>query len=209
MASLTEQLRAGLAAMGQDPVEHPCEQYLLYVELLRHWNKAYNLSGIRDPQRMLSHHVLDSVALLPQLHGTFCLDVGSGAGLPGLILAMARPDTRWVLLDSNGKKVRFLNHCVRELETGNVDVVQARIESFQPGARFDTIVSRAFGPLADFYTAVERLLAPDGVALAMKGPKPEAEITPELAARAQTETIALRVPGVEGGRTVVRMAPRR
>jgi 16S rRNA (guanine527-N7)-methyltransferase len=208
MPSLVEQLRAGLAAMGLDPAQHPCEQYLSYLGLLQHWNKAYNLSGIRAPQRMLSYHVLDSVALLPHLHGRFCLDVGSGAGLPGLILAMARPDTRWVLLDSNGKKVRFLNHCVRELDMGNVEVVQARIESWESGAHFDTIVSRAFGPLANFYTAVARLLAPDGVVLAMKGPKPEAEVTAELAARAQTETIALRVPGVDGGRTVVRMRPR-
>lgn len=209
MPPLAEQLRSGLAAMGLDPKEHPCEQYLSYLDLLQHWNTAYNLSGIRAPQRMLSYHVLDSVALLPHLHGRSCLDVGSGAGLPGLILAMARPDTRWLLLDSNGKKVRFLNHCVRELETDNVEVVQARIESWEPGTCFDTIVSRAFGSLADFYAAVVRLLASDGEVLAMKGPKPEAEVTAQLAAQAETETIALRVPGVDGGRTVVRMRPRR
>ena len=208
MSTLDEKLRAGISALGQDPNSQPCEAYLSYLDLLQRWNRTYNLSGIREPERMLTHHVLDSLAVLPQLHGKRCLDVGSGAGLPGLILALAEPGTRWVLLDSNGKKVRFLNQCARELDIGNVEVVQARIEAFAPPAPFDTIASRAFGSLADFHAATVRLLAPGGILLAMKGPVPEAEVTPELAAQVEIEIVPLHVPGVEGGRTLVRMRPR-
>ena len=203
--ALAESLRNGLVAMGEDPAAHPQPGYLAYIALLQRWNKTYNLSGIREPARMVTHHVLDSLAVLPHLHGNRCLDVGSGAGLPGLILALARPATHWVLLDSNGKKVRFLNQCVRELAVTNVEVVQARAEVYEPAALFDTIVSRAFGTLADFQEATARLLAPGGVLLAMKGPAPEAEVTPELAAKVVVETCPLTVPGVEGGRTVVRL----
>jgi len=207
-SALSTALRDGLVALGEDPDSHPQASYIAYLALLQRWNKAYNLSGIRQPARMLSHHVLDSLAVLPHLHGTRCLDVGSGAGLPGLILALARPAAHWVLLDSNGKKVRFLNQCVREMGMGNAEVVQARVDSYSPGAPFDTIVSRAFGPLADFYAAAARLLAPGGVLLAMKGPAPEAEIETEITAKAVVTTIPLQVPGVDGGRTLVRIRPR-
>ena len=207
-SALAETLHSGLVALGEDPAVHPQAGYLAYLALLQRWNKPYNLSGIREPARMLTHHVLDSLAVLPHLHGTRCLDVGSGAGLPGLMLALARPATHWVLLDSNGKKVRFLNQCVRELAIANVEVVQARVESYEPDAPFDTIISRAFGSLAAFYAATVQLLAPGGVLLAMKGPAPGAELEPELTAQAEGTTIPLRVPGVEGGRTLVRMQPR-
>ncbi len=208
MPNLDADLRAGLIALGEAPDSHPSGKYLAYLALLQRWNKTYNLSGIREPGRMLTHHVLDSLAVLPHLHGSRCLDVGSGAGLPGLMLALARPATQWVLLDSNGKKVRFLNQCVRELGITNVEVVQSRAESWEPAAPFDTIVSRAFGSLADFHAATVRLLAPGGILLAMKGPAPETEIGPELTAMAEVTTIPLLVPGVEGGRTLVRIRPR-
>ena len=206
MPSLAEQLQAGLTALGETPSSHPCDKYLSYLNLLQRWNRAYNLSGIREPGRMLTHHVLDSLAVLPHVHGVRCLDVGSGAGLPGLILALARPVAHWVLVDSNGKKVRFLNQCVRELGIANVEVVQTLVESYAPAAPFDTIVSRAFGSLADLYTAAARLLAPGGVLLAMKGPTPEVE--PQIAATAEVTVIPLQVPGVDGGRTLVRMRSR-
>ncbi len=205
MSNLGENLRAGIVALGQDPASQPCQTYLAYLALLQRWNKAYNLSGIREPGRILTHHILDSLAVLPHLHGLRCLDVGTGAGLPGLILALARPDTHWVLLDSNGKKIRFLNQCLRELEIGNAEVMQARIELYQPVAPFDTIISRAFGSLTEFYLATKHLLAPKGLLLAMKGPNPEKEVTPELMSVADVDTISLRVPGVEGGRTVVKI----
>ena len=192
--------------MGEDAAAHPQASYLAYLALLQRWNKTYNLSGIREPGRMLTHHVLDSLTVLPHVLGRRCLDVGSGAGLPGLILALARPAVHWVLLDSNGKKIRFLNQCVRELGIANVEVVQTRVESHAPAAPFDTIVSRAFGSLADLYTAAARLLAPGGVLLAMKGPAPEVE--PQIAATAEVTVIPLQVPGVDGGRTLVRMRSR-
>ncbi|MBI1731178.1 MAG: 16S rRNA (guanine(527)-N(7))-methyltransferase RsmG [Gammaproteobacteria bacterium] len=208
MSSLGESLRTGIAALGQDPASHPRDKYVSYIQLLQRWNKAYNLSGIRDPGRMLTHHVLDSLAVLPYLQGVHCLDVGSGAGLPGLILALARPGTRWVLLDSNGKKVRFLNHCLRELGVGNAEVAQARAESYRAATPFDTIISRALGSLEEFYLSAARLLADGGALLAMKGPAPAAEVTPELSVLAEVETIPLQVPGVEGGRTLVRIRPK-
>lgn len=207
-SALAEILHSGLSALGEDPAVHLQTGYLAYLALLQRWNKTYNLSGVRDPARMLTHHVLDSLAVLPHLQGARCLDVGSGAGLPGLILALARPATHWVLLDSNGKKVRFLNQCVRELAIANVDVVQARVESYEPGLPFDTIISRAFGSLTAFYAATVRLLAPGGVLLAMKGPAPEAELEAEITDTAEVTTIPLQVPGVEGGRTLVKIKQR-
>ena len=208
MPTLGEKLQAGIIALGQDPASQPCEKYLVYLALLQRWNKAYNLSGIREPGRILTHHILDSLAVLPHLHGVRCLDVGTGAGLPGLILALARPESHWVLLDSNGKKIRFLNHCLRELGVTNAEVIQVRIESYQSTAPFDSIISRAFGSLMDFYVAAERLLAPAGILLAMKGPTPETEVGPELLLKAEVEAIPLQVPGVEGGRTLVRIRQR-
>jgi 16S rRNA (guanine527-N7)-methyltransferase len=208
MQSPAEILRSGLVALGEDAVAHPQSKYLAYLALLQRWSRAYNLTGIRDPARMVSHHVLDSLSLLPYLQGVRCLDVGSGAGLPGLILALARPRLQWVLLDSNGKKARFLRECVCELDVQNAEVVQARAESWRPERSFDTIVSRAFGSLEDLHGAAARLLAERGVLLAMKGPDPSAEITTRLRAVAVVEVIPVQVPGVEGGRTVVRMRER-
>ena len=138
--SLLGQLQAGLQAQGEDPLAHPCDSYLAYIDLLDKWNRAYNLSGIRQKSQMLTHHVLDSLSVLPYLHGASGLDVGSGAGLPGFILALARPDMHWVLLDSNQKKTRFLNQALLELGPENIEVVRARVEDYRPEQVFSTVI---------------------------------------------------------------------
>lgn len=181
-----------------DPrLEVDFEPYRAYLELLVKWNHAYNLTAIRDPQAMLSGHVLTSLAILPWLKGHHCLDVGSGAGIPGLLLALARPDTEWTLLDSNGKKTRFLTQAQLELGLDNVEIVQQRIEQFAPGRLFSTIVSRAFRSLAGFYKVSRTRLADGGVILAMKPGKPDAELEEISAMAGPVDYHALTVPGME------------
>ena len=169
-------LQQGIRALGQDPERQPCETYLAWLDLLLRWNRAYNLSGIREPEKMLTHHVLDSLAVRPYIHGPRCLDVGSGAGLPGMILALSLPDTHWVLLESSRKKIRFLNQVVLELQPGNVEVAAARVEDYRPQAGFDTVICRAVTSLKRFRTLTRPLLNAGGRLLAMKGTRPEPEL---------------------------------
>lgn len=198
---LCVRLEQGLRDLGQDPAAQPCDKYLAWIDLLVKWNRAYNLSGIRDPARILTHHVLDSLAVRPFVTGTRCLDVGSGAGLPGLILALSLPQTRWILLDSNRKKCRFLNQAVLELAPGNVEVATVRAEDYRPAAPFDTITGRALCTLREFRELTAHLLAPGGRLLALKGPGVETE----LAEVGHAEVHELRVPGVRETRRLVVM----
>lgn len=209
MKDLGEKLKAGLCALGEDPDAHPCDRYLRYLKLLAKWNRAYNLSGIRAPDRMLAYHLLDSLSVLRFVHGKRCLDAGSGAGLPGLILALAQPARQWVLLDSNAKKIRFLDQARRELGAGNVEIAHARIESFRPPRGFSTIISRALWALPDFTRNALRLLDEDGVLLAMKGARPEREITDELRATMTISIEPLNVPGITSDRSLVILQPMR
>jgi 16S rRNA (guanine527-N7)-methyltransferase len=206
-SELRDKLITGLGMLGEDPAAHPCDRYLRYIELLCKWNGAYNLTAEREPERILYRHVLDSLSILPFVRAGDCLDVGSGAGLPGLVLALARPADRWLLLDANGKKVRFLEQAIMELGCRNAEAVQSRIEEFETDRRFATIVSRALGDLEEF-ARVARLLAPGGVLLAMKGPHPEREAAPGLRARMQVEIHPLAVPGAAAARTLVVLRPR-
>ena len=173
---MQDQLTAGLERLGLDPEQQPCSQYLAYIELLNKWNKTYNLTAIKQPEQMLSRHVLDSLSVFSFIKGKHCLDVGTGAGLPGMILAMAQPEICWTLLDSNHKKVRFLRHVKAELKIGNVEIVQSRIESFKPEMDFDTVICRAVAPLTRLLEQTMHLLTPDNQLLAMKGEKVEDEI---------------------------------
>jgi 16S rRNA (guanine527-N7)-methyltransferase len=198
---LAARLEEGIRALGQDPDQHPCEQYLAFVALLGKWNRAYNLSGIRDPERIITHHILDSLAVRPFVVGERCLDVGSGAGLPGFILALSLPETRWVLLDSSRKKTRFLTQAVLELKPGNIEVVTARAEAYRPQALFTTITSRAVTSLQEFRAMTAHLLAPGGRLLALKG----GDLDVELAGAGAAEVHALHVPGVPEQRRLVVM----
>jgi 16S rRNA (guanine527-N7)-methyltransferase len=206
--SLLVQLQQGVEAMGLTASDLPLQDYVSYVELLAQWNSAYNLTSIRDPEKMLAYHVLDSLSILPFIQGNECLDVGTGAGLPGIILALARPDTHWVLLDGNSKKTRFVQQTVMTLNIKNVEVVCSRIENYQLENRFSTIVSRAFTSLDAFYSCNHDLLAPGGSLLAMKGPEPENEISALSAEDVSTKTFPLSVPGVIGGRSLVQIVPK-
>jgi len=185
--------------MGVDLDGQARERLIAYLGLLAHWNRSYNLTAVRDPLEMIHRHVLDSLAPLPHVRGEQCLDVGSGAGLPGLVLAVARPGQSWVLLDSNGKKCRFLSHARIELGLDNVRVERCRIEDFYPDARFSTIISRALSNLANFVAGARHLLAPGGCLLAMKGRNPEHELSTLGELGEQAEMVPVCLPGLEEG----------
>ena len=179
-----------------------------YLQLLAKWNRRFNLTAIRDPERMVTHHVLDALAVLPHLPARTALrllDVGSGAGVPGIPLAIARPEWRVAMLDSNQKKCSFVQQAVIELALGNALVVASRVEDYAPTAPFDVVISRAFADLATFAATSARHLAPEGRLIAMKGVYPEAEIA-LLPADIRVEAVpALDVPGLDAARHLVVM----
>jgi 16S rRNA (guanine527-N7)-methyltransferase len=179
-----------------------------YLELLAKWNRTYNLTAIREPERMITHHVLDALAVLPHLPSRAnlrLLDVGSGGGVPGLVLAIARPDWRVVVLDSNHKKGAFLQQTVIELRIANAEAVTARVEDYAPSAPFDVVISRAFSDLATFAQTSARHLAPRGQLVAMKGVYPDEELANLPATLQVVATPALTVPGVEAERHLIIM----
>ena len=176
---------------------------LEFVELLQHWNQAYNLTAVRDPGEMLVKHLLDSLAVLPHVSGTPVEDVGAGAGLPGIPLAIALPESRFVLLDSNGKKTRFMVHAVATLKLSNVEVVQSRVEGYRPAVPFVTVISRAFASLGEFVKLAGTGCAPGGRLLAMKGAHPEAELRDIPPGFRVLGVHTLKVPGLDAERCVV------
>jgi len=182
---------------------------LAYRALLDKWNRTHNLTAIREPDRMITHHLLDSLAVLPHLpsrSGLRVIDIGSGGGLPGIPLAIVRPDWQFALLDSNFKKATFLRQAAIELPLPNVEVVAARVEQYTPSTPFDIAISRAFSDLAVFAGAGRSLLAPDGQLVAMKGVYPHEELTHLPAGIDVTATPALKIPGLDGDRHLVIMA---
>jgi 16S rRNA (guanine527-N7)-methyltransferase len=147
-----------------------------YLLLLDKWNQTYNLTAIRTPDAMVSKHLLDSLAILPWVKGPRILDVGTGAGLPGIPLAIAQPESHFTLLDSNGKKIRFLEEVKDQLQLKNIELVQIRVESYHPAQGFDTVISRAFNNLEQMIHWTQHLIHPKGIWLAMKGATPHAEL---------------------------------
>ncbi len=174
-----------------------------YLDLLEKWNRVYNLTAIRERGRMVTHHLLDSLSVLPHLRGPRVLDVGSGAGLPGIPIAIARPALRVTLLEPNQKKSAFLTQTVGELKLANATVVAERVESWRAVERFDTIVSRAFADLGEFVASAGRLLAPQGVIAAMKGVHPFEEIERLPQGYRLLEVVRLAVPGLDAERHLV------
>ena len=197
-----DELAQGAAAMRL--ALSPAQQRTLlgYLGMLIRWNGVYNLTAVRDPRLMVRRHLLDSLSILPWVDSGPVLDIGTGAGLPGLPLAVARPDLDFTLLDANGKKIRFVRQAVGELGLGNVEVVKARIEAFERPDTYQRITSRAFATLADMVDGSGRLLAPAGRWLAMKGAAPRAEIR-ELPAGLEATVEAMHVPGEVGARHLV------
>ncbi|HEX3632272.1 MAG TPA: 16S rRNA (guanine(527)-N(7))-methyltransferase RsmG [Casimicrobiaceae bacterium] len=181
---------------------------LAFLALLDKWNRTHNLTAIREPERMITHHLLDSLAVLPHLPsraGLRVIDIGSGGGLPGIPLAIVRTDWQLTLLDSNFKKATFLRQAAIELPLPNVEIVAARVQEYVPATTFDIAISRAFSDLAVFAGASGNLLAPDGRLVAMKGVYPHEEIAQLPAGIGVTSTPSLKIPGVEGGRHLVIM----
>ena len=172
-ASVTIKLQEGLKQFSLDSLCAPLVQYLL---LLDKWNAAYNLTAIRDLNSMVGKHILDSLAIRPWVKGKRVLDVGTGAGLPGIPLAIANPEMEFVLLDSNGKKTRFLNEVKRQLQLKNLEIVQFRVENYHPAQGFDTVISRAFSSLEQMIHWTQHLIAKEGTWLAMKGRYPDSEL---------------------------------
>jgi 16S rRNA (guanine527-N7)-methyltransferase len=206
-------LQQGQEEMQLGLSESQCQQLIAYVELLDKWNKAFNLSAIRDPQLMVSRHLLDSLTLLPRLRylqqqsskPMVLLDVGTGGGLPGIPLSIALPEMAFYLLDSNGKKTRFLFQTITALSLGNVTVENCRIESYQCAKQIDIVVSRAFSSLSDFAAGCQHLCQPHTRLLAMKGVYPESELA-ELSADWQlVASQPLSVPGCEGERQLIEL----
>ena len=208
-ADLREQLASGAGQLGVCLDAGQLDRLMEFIGLLGKWNRAYNLTAIDDPQRMVSHHLLDSLAIAPylaRLSANRVLDVGSGAGLPGIPLAIALAKTRFALLDSNGKKCRFLVQARQQLALANIDVEQCRVEHYRPDRPFDVIVSRAFATLRDMVDNAAHLLGPGGCFLAMKGRYPAEEFDALDPAWRVTETIPLHVPGLAADRHLVVIA---
>jgi len=200
--NLSEELQHGCEQLGIALNTEAQRTLLEYVALLHKWNKVYNLTAIRDQQQMVSNHLLDSLAVLPYLWPRRWLDVGCGAGLPGVVLAVAQPDWQFVLLDSNSKKTSFVQQVIIELGLRNVVVYCSRVEKWQTTERFDGIISRAFTGLGDFIVKTRHLMAPQGRWAAMKGiAEQELANIPE-GCRVE-RVIPLQVPGLCAARSLV------
>lgn len=179
-------------------------QLIGYVELLHKWNKAYNLTSVRDPMQMLVRHILDSIVVNPHLQGSRFIDVGTGPGLPGIPLAIVRPDAHFTLLDSLGKRVRFLRQVQHELGLNNIEPVQSRVEDFVAEPPFDGVISRAFASLQDMLSWCHHLPAkPEGRFYALKGVGPDDELAILPAGITLESVIRLQVPELDGERHLV------
>lgn len=203
--SLADALAAGLAEMGLALPPERVLSLLQYLDLLAKWNKIYNLTAIREQERMLSQHLLDSLTVLPYINGANVLDVGSGGGLPGIPLAIALPEKQFTLLDSNHKKATFLKQACIELHLTNVAVTCERVESWQPEHYFEIVISRAFSDLALFAKLAGHLCSADGVMLAMKGVEPLDEALQLPANVTVEQIIPLKVPLLDAERHLVVM----
>jgi 16S rRNA (guanine527-N7)-methyltransferase len=204
-------LAAGIALLGLALGTAQREQLAAYLALLAKWNKTYNLTAIRDPARMVTHHLLDALAVVPHLPAIPALrilDVGSGGGVPGIPLAIARPDVHVAMIDSNHKKAAFLQQAAIELALPNIESHAVRVEDYAPTAPFDIVISRAFSDLAAFATASARHLAPRGKLLAMKGVRPDEELALLPPAFVVLASPALLVPGLHAARHLIVMQPR-
>ncbi len=203
MMQLLPQLSAGVEALGLQSVLSIAmqEQCLAYLSLLQKWNKVYNLTAVRDPQEMLVLHLLDSLSVLPHIQPGQLLDVGSGGGLPGLVVAIARPDVEVTTIDTVQKKAIFMRQVKAELGLANAQVLHGRVEAYHPPSPFSQIISRAFSEIALFKQLTDHLIAPNGRWLAMKGLVPSDELA--QARIVPTEVIRLQVPHLQAERHLI------
>ncbi len=193
----------GANQLGVSLIEPQSSQLLSYLTLLNKWNKAYNLTAVRNPEEMLTRHLIDSLSIVPWVKGENIIDVGTGPGLPGIPLAILFPETRFTLLDSNGKKTRFLTQCKLEMGLGNVTVVHGRVEEFKPQQPFDQVISRAFSAIENMVGWCSHLVDDRGQFLAMKGVFPEEELTSLPDGYKVEQSHSLEVPGSDGERHLI------
>ena len=199
MTSSTQaKLEAGLKQAGLILNEGVRQKLLDYLALIQKWNKVHNLTAVRDPEDMVTLHLLDSLSVLPHIKARRLLDVGSGAGLPGIPLALCLPHLQVTVMDSSHKKASFLRQAKVELGIANLEVVCGRVEQYHPDALFDIVISRAFSDLAEFISLTRHLFAPDGVWMAMKGVYPYDELAQLKSTPAQV--VSLQVPGLQAQR---------
>jgi 16S rRNA (guanine527-N7)-methyltransferase len=200
--STVERLAHGAATLGVNLTEADAARLLRLLDELERWNRTYNLTAIRDRDLMLTHHLLDSLAIHSDLHGTSVADVGTGAGFPGLPLAVLNPERRFTLIDSNGKKIRFVQHAARTLGLSNVEGLHGRAETIT-GRVFDTVVARAFAALPELIASIDALTGPQTRILAMKGKWPQDEIDGLPPQWQQQGSHELTIPGLEESRCVI------
>lgn len=195
-------LREGLNALNLPAEDGKVFKLLAFIALIEKWNKAYNLTAIRRRDEMVNLHLLDSVAILPHLEGKRMIDVGTGAGLPSIPLAIYRPDIEFQLLDSNAKKTRFVQQAILELKLPNVKVSHSRVEDFEPEQPFDTVLTRAFASLPEIVDLTQHLISKNGTLLCMKGQIPKEELA---TIHVQTTLISINVPHIEAERCLVKI----
>jgi 16S rRNA (guanine527-N7)-methyltransferase len=201
--NLQQKLAQGLTEMQQETDAATQQKLLDYLALLEKWNKVHNLTAVRDPADMVTLHLLDSLSVLPYVRSEHLLDVGSGAGLPGIPLALVRPDLQVTVMDSSHKKASFLRQAKALLGIVNLEVVCGRVEEFRPERKYDVVISRAFSDLAEFMRLTSHLCADNGMWIAMKGVYPYDELAQLKAV--SLEVIPLRVPGLDAQRHLVVM----
>ena len=206
--SLENRLQRGCDALGLQCDAGQRQQLLAYLQLLHKWNAAYNLTAVRDPAQMVTRHLLDSLAVAPHLPAGNAIDVGTGAGLPGVPLAILFPQRQFALLDSNGKKTRFLFQVKTALSLDNMQVHHQRVESFQPSGYYDVVLSRAYASLRDMVSSCRHLLGPGGRFLAMKGSLDPGELEQVAASCEVLAVHALAVPGLDEQRHLLELALR-
>ncbi|PPK78132.1 16S rRNA (guanine527-N7)-methyltransferase [Methylobacter tundripaludum] len=202
MEACREILVSGIASLNLNVTDEQVDQLLSFIKLIEKWNKAYNLTAIRDREEMARLHILDSLAIVPHIEGKRVIDIGTGAGLPGIPLAICLPEIDFTLLDSNAKKTRFVQQVVLELKLKNVEVLHSRVENYHPEKTYDAVLTRAFAGLSDIVKLTAHLLSKDGVLLAMKGQNLDAELA-EIAAK--KSVISVSVPGTDVERCLVRI----
>lgn len=203
MSECRDLLLSGLQELDLPADAGQIDALLYFLELIEKWNRVYNLTAIRDREAMAALHLLDSLAVLPHLQGPEIIDIGTGAGLPGIPLAICAPHLNFQLLDSNAKKTRFVQQAILELSLQNVSVCHRRVEEFRPEKQFQTIITRAFASLPQTFELARHLLARQGILLAMKGQFPEQEFA---GIDARVEVIPLQVPGVDAERCLIKIS---
>ncbi len=207
--SLAEKLAQGCAELGLRVSGSTQRKLLDYLALIAKWNRVHNLTAVRESAKMVSNHLLDCLAVVPHLEAYTVLDVGSGAGLPGIPLALMWPQSSVTLLDSNHKKAAFLRQAVIELELRNADVVCERVEAWQPQREFDLVISRAFSDLPEFLNLAGRLCAAHGTVAAMKGIYPYEELAQLPRESKLRSVVPVKVPGLRAERHLILLDPQR